>query len=150
MATETLTRRQFMVRGATTAVVASAAGSMLLSSAGSAVARKAAAPQTITLDTTQATYAALANVNGSAKVAVSGQKRPVIVVRTSATDAVAFSSKCTHFGCEVDLPDASGVVGCPCHGSKFSATGKVTGGPAHSDLKQFKATVSGAVITVTV
>jgi cytochrome b6-f complex iron-sulfur subunit len=40
----------------------------------------------------------------------------------------AVSSVCTHLGCTV-ARSAEGF-GCPCHGSKFDAAGKVTGGPA--------------------
>ncbi len=52
-------------------------------------------------------------------------------VRIAATEAgvAAMSLVCTHLGCIVDeMPE--GGFSCPCHGSKFDATGKVTGGPA--------------------
>ncbi len=46
----------------------------------------------------------------------------------------AFSSRCTHLGCELRvMPDGS--MECPCHGSAFSAEGKVLRGPADSDLE---------------
>jgi len=59
---------------------------------------------------------------------------PAILLRTSATDVVAFSQKCTHLGCVVyyepgDEPD-HGRWHCPCHEGNFEAsTGNVISGP---------------------
>ena len=43
------------------------------------------------------------------------------------------SSVCTHKGCKVRPQEDSSFV-CRCHGSKFSADGKVVKGPATRDL----------------
>lgn len=40
----------------------------------------------------------------------------------------AVSSVCTHLGCTVARSTEG--FGCPCHGSRFDAAGKVMGGPA--------------------
>ena len=40
----------------------------------------------------------------------------------------AITSVCTHLGCIVTKADNG--FSCPCHGSQFSAEGKVIGGPA--------------------
>lgn len=45
----------------------------------------------------------------------------------------ALSLICTHLGCIVS--ESSEGYACPCHGSKFDETGKVTGGPAPSPLR---------------
>jgi cytochrome b6-f complex iron-sulfur subunit len=106
--------------------------------------------QTVTLDITQATNAALANINGGVKITVTGQTHPVMVTRTSATAVAAFSTKCTHMGCDVDLPSSTGVISCPCHGSQYDINGHVTGGPAPANLAAFAATLEGNIVTVTV
>ncbi len=40
----------------------------------------------------------------------------------------AISTTCTHLGCTVALSPTG--FACPCHGSKFDASGKVVAGPA--------------------
>ncbi len=44
----------------------------------------------------------------------------------------AISMTCTHLGCTVAL--SAGGFACPCHGSKFDASGRVVGGPAPRGL----------------
>jgi Rieske Fe-S protein len=45
----------------------------------------------------------------------------------------ALSSNCTHRICKLDA-EADRSFFCPCHGSTFDASGKVTEGPARRDL----------------
>ena len=55
------------------------------------------------------------------------EKENVFVFR-DAEGVYAISATCTHLGCSV-ARSTSGFE-CPCHGSKFSATGAVQAGPA--------------------
>jgi len=58
----------------------------------------------------------------------------VVLVRSGETDVHGFSATCTHQGCTVDSVQ-DGVIGCPCHGSRFDATtGAVVSGPATRPL----------------
>jgi len=44
------------------------------------------------------------------------------------------SAVCPHLGCIVAWNSAEQSWNCPCHGSRFDAYGRVTGGPARRDL----------------
>jgi Rieske Fe-S protein len=71
--------------------------------------------------------------------------RAVAVFR-DAGGVYAVSTICTHLGCVVK-PNVEGFE-CPCHGSRFSADGTVTRGPAPRALPWLKVSVSGGAVTV--
>jgi Rieske Fe-S protein len=64
-----------------------------------------------------------------------------VVVTKSGSQVHAFSSTCTHQGCQVNKV-SGGRIDCPCHGSVFDAsTGAVVAGPAPSPLPPVAVTV---------
>lgn len=52
--------------------------------------------------------------------------------------AYAIYQICTHLGCLYAWADVTQRFECPCHGSKFSLTGKYLAGPAPRSLDRFK------------
>lgn len=62
---------------------------------------------------------------------------PIVVIRTSTDVFKAFSLICTHQGCTVAWTSAKQDFECPCHGSKYDSSGKVTQGPAASPLTSY-------------
>jgi glycine/D-amino acid oxidase-like deaminating enzyme/nitrite reductase/ring-hydroxylating ferredoxin subunit len=58
----------------------------------------------------------------------------VAAYRDEAGELHEFSAICPHLGCIVDWNDTEKSWDCPCHGSRFTAEGKVINGPANSDL----------------
>lgn len=73
----------------------------------------------------------------------------VIVSQPSAGEYKAFSTVCTHQGCQVQVQDSNRIV-CPCHGSEFAvADGSVVHGPAESPLASYPVQVKGGKIFVT-
>jgi glycine/D-amino acid oxidase-like deaminating enzyme/nitrite reductase/ring-hydroxylating ferredoxin subunit len=56
------------------------------------------------------------------------------VVRADDGSITVRSAECTHMGCLVAWNDAEHTWDCPCHGSRFDASGAVIAGPAGAPL----------------
>src|SRR4029078_9440516 len=56
------------------------------------------------------------------------------VYRSANGKVTKLSPVCTHMGCLVRWNDSESTWDCPCHGSRFHATGEVLAGPAHCGL----------------
>ena len=77
-------------------------------------------------------YPELANVGGNVTIG------NTFIIRTGSSKFLALSTVCTHKKCEVDFTGDG--FECPCHGSTYDKSGKVTNGPAKKNLKSFKTT----------
>ena len=58
------------------------------------------------------------------------------VHRDEAGELHAVSARCTHLGCIVRWNAPERTWDCPCHGSRFEATGEVANGPATAPLRR--------------
>lgn len=67
----------------------------------------------------------------------------VVVTQPNAGTYKAFSSVCTHAGCQCDNV-SSGMITCPCHGAAFSISdGSALRGPTQTPLPARTVTVTG-------
>jgi len=82
---------------------------------------------------------------GSGKVFPDAQ---TVITQPKAKEFKAFSSICTHQGCQVDA--VTTTINCPCHGSKYSITdGSVVNPPAPKPLPAKTIKVEGDNLVVT-
>ena len=79
--------------------------------------------------------------NGAKIVRLHGQK--VAAYRDDAGHVTVCSPVCTHLKCLVRWNAADRTWDCPCHGSRFHATGAVLSGPAEAPLEPVDLAASG-------
>jgi len=91
---------------------------------------------------------ALAQVGGSVTGHAAGVPFPLVVLRASATQMLAFDARCPHLGCAVR--GAQQLFICPCHGSLFNLDGSVKLGPAQLPLTAVQVTFDGTQVVVRV
>lgn len=81
---------------------------------------------------------------GSGKIFPDAQ---TVITQPKAHEFKAFSSICTHQGCQVDA--VTDTINCPCHGSKYSITdGSVVNPPAPKPLPAKTIKVEGDTLVV--
>lgn len=68
-------------------------------------------------------------------------KNPKLIVFRKGNSFQVMSTRCTHFGCEVNLL-ADNTFACPCHKAQYDKTGLVTKGPAKKPLSWYHVNVS--------
>jgi glycine/D-amino acid oxidase-like deaminating enzyme/nitrite reductase/ring-hydroxylating ferredoxin subunit len=71
--------------------------------------------------------------NGEGAIVDSGFGKTALY-RDDAGRLHRMSARCTHLGCIVEWNSAERSWDCPCHGSRFAATGEVVDGPAIKPL----------------
>jgi nitrite reductase/ring-hydroxylating ferredoxin subunit len=72
---------------------------------------------------------------GQGKV-IKMKHRTLAAYRDSDGKVTLLSPVCTHLGCQVRWNEAGKTWDCPCHGSRFLATGEVMAGPAEEPLER--------------
>jgi cytochrome b6-f complex iron-sulfur subunit len=79
-------------------------------------------------------------------------EKGVIVIRTAtgntAASFSAFSSVCPHAGSTVTYNKNNTSFNCSAHGSNFSSSGAVTGGPAATGLTKMTIEISGSTLNI--
>ena len=148
MRKESFSRREFMVSAGKSAIAAEVIGPTIVTRLSAGGKSVPVTMEPISLNLTDASNVELTKVGGAKKIPNPlDPKKPIIVTRISETEYAAFSSKCTHWGCEVALPE-NNVITCHCHKSTFDMNGKVTRGPAKKDLPAFPTKLEGSVLTI--
>jgi nitrite reductase/ring-hydroxylating ferredoxin subunit len=72
-----------------------------------------------------------------------------VVTQPKKGEFFAFSSVCTHQGCQVKRVTEEAII-CPCHSTNFSVTtGEVLSGPAEEPLPKYEVTEDGGTLTIT-
>jgi Rieske Fe-S protein len=71
-----------------------------------------------------------------------------VVTQPKKGEFFAFTSVCTHQGCQVKQVTAEAII-CPCHGSEFSvSSGEVINGPAEEPLQSYEVSEEDGTLTV--
>jgi Rieske Fe-S protein len=91
---------------------------------------------------------ALAQVGGSVTGHAAGVPFPLVVLRATASQMLAFDARCPHLGCAVS--GAQKLFICPCHGSLFNLDGSVKLGPSERPINALQVTFDGTRVVVKV
>jgi cytochrome b6-f complex iron-sulfur subunit len=139
-------RREFL-KAVAASGGAAACGSLLAGCAAPAAGGGGGAGE-VTLDLTLPANRALAAVGGTLTLDANElDSKGMLLYRSSESELLAFSRKCTHTGCTL-AGFVGGISSCPCHGSQFGTDGKPSKGPAAQPLKAYTAALSGSTLTI--
>jgi menaquinol-cytochrome c reductase iron-sulfur subunit len=70
------------------------------------------------------------------------------VIKHSDSEVTVFSPVCPHLGCYFTWDSKTDHFECPCHGSVFSESGKVLGGPAPRSLDPMPHKIQGGELYI--
>ena len=62
------------------------------------------------------------------------EDRKIAAYKDNKGELHTYSAVCTHLGCTVTWNNSEKSFDCPCHGSRFSVSGKLINGPANTAL----------------
>ena len=150
-ANEPFSRRRFcagacqVASGATLATLFSACGGSPTSPGGGTSTLTVLAGQFIGGGVRVTPGSALADVGSAALV--ESTAGVFLIARTGASTFTAIDAVCTHEGCTITGAQGNDYV-CPCHGSRYNRDGRVIGGPAMANLRQYAATFANDVVTI--
>lgn len=96
--------------------------------------------------------ASLVPIGGSVIVTYDSGVSKLLINRASQSIFHVMDPTCTHAGCTIHrYVHANGGASCPCHGSFYSITGQVLGGPARQSLTAFSSTFDGQdILSITI
>ena len=134
-----------MASGATLATLFSACGGSPTSPGGGTSPLTVLAGQFMGSGVRVAAGSALADVGDAALV--ESTAGVFLIARTSASTFLAIDAVCTHEGCTITDADGNDYV-CPCHGSRYNRDGRVIGGPAMANLRQYATTFADDAVTI--
>jgi Rieske Fe-S protein len=78
------------------------------------------------------------------------EKDACILIRTSESELLAYSQKCTHLSCAVIPKPSEGIIHCPCHEGYFDLkTGRPLAGPPPRPLPRIVLSLRGDQIYAT-
>lgn len=93
-------------------------------------------------------WPALASSDGSQAFDVQPAGHVIVAQLDNSGTYVCVSQICTHAACSVSYAGGINGFACPCHGSTYSSTGAVTGGPAPAPLHSYTTTFDGSKVVV--
>ncbi|MEQ1760122.1 MAG: Rieske (2Fe-2S) protein [Vicinamibacterales bacterium] len=152
----TLSRRRFctgacqVASGAAIATLVSACGGSSSPTAPSGMASTLATQSgRFTGSGVQVTVAGSALAESGGAVLVESVAGVFLLARTGDGAFTAIDAICSHESCTITGAEGATYV-CPCHGSRYSRSGQVLGGPATASLRRFATTVADGVVTIAI